>query len=171
MSNGEILYRANKYNNGDFRTYSVTFFGHREVDDLSRIEKKLFPILKNILNSENYVEFYIGRNGEFDEFVASIIKMAKKEIRGDNSSLILVLPYKVKDMEYFFDYYDEVIIPEDIYKVYYKGAITARNKWMVDNSDVVIVNIERENGGAYNALKYAQAQNKNIINLAEKDKE
>ena len=36
---------------------------------------------------------------------------------------------------------------------------------MVEQSDLVIVNVERNKGGAFTAMKYAEKQHKKIINL------
>ena len=143
----------------------VAFFGHRRIDRLGEIEEKLVPILKELILTKEYVEFYIGRNGEFDEFVASVIKRVQKQLDRGNSVLILTLPYTVKDIEYYANYYDEVIIPDAIGKAHPKGAITLRNKWMVENSDLVIRYIEHEEGGAYVAVKYAGKLNKKIFCL------
>lgn len=151
--------------------FRVTFFGHREVWNIRELESKLIPILKNVMDTHTYIEFYIGRNGEFDEFVASIIKRLKKEREMSYNILILVLPYTVKDMEYYEKYYDEMIIPESIGKAHYKNAITLRNRWMVDQADLVIVNVERQSGGAYTAMRYAEKQNKEVINLNELEEE
>lgn len=151
--------------------FRVTFFGHREVWNIRELESKLMPILKNVMDTHTYIEFYVGRNGEFDEIVASVIKRLKKEREMSYNILILVLPYTVKDMEYYEKYYDEIIIPESIGKAHYKNAITLRNRWMVDQADLVIVNVERQSGGAYTAMRYAEKQNKKIINLNELEEE
>ena len=143
--------------------YRVAFFGHRRIYDTKSIEEKLEPILTELLIGKEYVEFYVGRNGDFDELVASLIKRAQKRTDRQNSMLILTLPYTVKDVEYYEEYYDEVIIP--IEKAHPKSAITLRNRWMTDMSDVVISYIERKEGGAYTAVKYAERLNKKVINL------
>jgi len=38
---------------------------------------------------------------------------------------------------------------------------------MVEQADLVIVFVEKENGGAYTAMKYAENLNRCITNLAE----
>ena len=58
--------------------FRISFFGHRRIDRVREIEETLLPILKEILINKEYVEFYIGRNGEFDEIAASVIKRAQK---------------------------------------------------------------------------------------------
>ncbi len=145
--------------------YRVTFIGHRRIYDISEIEEKLAPILTELLSTKEYVEFYIGRNGDFDEIAASVIKRIQKQTDRNNSSLILVLPYVVKDIEYYSEYYDEVIIPHIIEKAHPKSAITLRNRWLIDLSDMLISYTERKTGGAYATEKYAVSQNKKVINL------
>ena len=44
--------------------YTVSLFGHRYIDNVSDVEDKLDPIIENLLNTKEYVEFLIGRNGE-----------------------------------------------------------------------------------------------------------
>ena len=145
--------------------YRVAFFGHRRIYNIREIEEKLVPILKELILTREYVEFYIGRNGDFDEFVASVIKRVQKQLDRDNNVMILTLPYTVKDIEYYEDYYDEIVIPDAIGRAHPKAAITLRNRWMVDTADLIIAYIEREEGGAYSAVKYAKKLNKKVVNI------
>ena len=61
---------------------------------------------------------------------------------------------------------DEIVIPDAIGKAHPKGAITLRNKWMVETCDLIICYIEREEGGAYTAVRYAERGKKEIINIS-----
>ena len=81
------------------------------------------------------------------------------------NDITLVLPYTVADIEYYEKYYDSVIIPESLYGAHPKFAITLKNRWMIERSDLVIIYAERESGGAYAAMKYAKKLNKKIINI------
>ena len=77
--------------------FAVSFFGHREVDDPFVIEQQLEAIVRELLHSKEYVEFLVGRDGEFDQLVSSTIRRCKRTIRDDNSSLVLVRFYsKIK---------------------------------------------------------------------------
>ena len=143
--------------------YRVAFFGHRRIYNIREIEEKLVPILKELILTKKYVEFYIGRNGDF---VASVIKRVQKQLDRDNNVMILTLPYTVKDIEYYENYYDEIVIPDAIGKVHPKAAITHRNRCMVDTADLVIAYIEHEEGGAYAAVNYAKKQGKDIVQLS-----
>lgn len=144
---------------------TVSLFGHREIDDLRQLENKLVPVIRELIQTRPYVTFLIGRNGDFDEYAASIIKQIQKAIGKDNSDITLVLPYTVKDLEFYQKYYDNIFIPASTYRAHPKSAITLRNRWMIEQSDLIIVYVEREKGGAYTAMKYAKRSNKKIINL------
>ena len=145
--------------------FVVSLFGHREINDFKLLEERLTPIVKEMLKNKPYVSFMIGRNGEFDEFVASVIKGAQKISGQRNSDITLVLPYTVSDIKYYEEYYDNIIIPENVCKAHPKMAIALRNRWMIEHSDLVIFYVEREVGGAYMAMKYAEKMEKQIINL------
>ena len=145
--------------------FTVSLFGHRQIEDLRWLEARLISVVKDIMRAKPYVSFLLGRNGEFDEFAASVIKIAQREIGKEKSDITLVLPYRVKDLEHYEKYYDNVIVPEVVDGAHYKSAITLKNQWMVEQADLVIVYVAREEGGAARALKYAQKRNKPFFNL------
>ena len=150
------------------QTYTVSLFGHRRIDDFRRLDERLEKIVKDLINSFEFVEFLIGRNGDFDEYAASVIKRTQKCMGYERCALTLVLPYPVSNIEYFRGYYDSVIIPEELYGIHPKSAITERNKYMVDRSDIVAVWRQRASGGAFAAEKYARSKGKRIVNILEK---
>ena len=110
-------------------------------------------------------------DGEFDIYAATVVKRVQNAMGKANNEFICVLPYPEKDMEYYEEYYDNVMIPECIGRTHPKGAITKRNRWMVEQADLFICYVEREEGGAYTALKYAKKLEKEVINLAEDEEE
>ena len=80
-------------------TYTVCFFGHREIYNLFELEEKLEEHIRILLESKEYVEFLVGRNGEFDQLVSSTVRRVKRNYRDDNSALVLVLPYLSAEYE------------------------------------------------------------------------
>ena len=148
--------------------FTVSLFGHREIEDLRDLENRLVPIIRDIIASHSYVSFFIGREGEFCEFAASVIKRVQREFEKGRSEIILVLPYTVANIEYYERYYDGIIIPDDIFGIHYKAVIEMKNRWMLEKSDLAIFFVEREFGGAYAAMKYAERIGKRMINLVEK---
>ena len=153
--------------------YTVSFFGHREVERAAEIERKLDQLLHDLITQKQYVEFLIGRDGEFDLLAASAVRRAIKHYGCGNTSLILVLPYmkaEYRDNEQsYLDYYDEVEICADSSEVHYKSAIQVRNRCMVDRSDLVVCCIQHKSGGAYKTVQYALKQGKQVRNLSDRD--
>ena len=144
--------------------YRVSMIGHRVVEDYS-VEEKLYELFRELLRTKEYVEFYLGRNGDFDILAASVIKRLHKNYRDDNSVMILVLPYPVKDYEYYEDYYDEIIIPDELHGVHPKAAITERNRWIVANSDMLIAYIRNKSGGTATCVRMAERLRRTVIKI------
>ena len=51
-------------------TFTVSFFGHRVIEDPLRIEQHLETLIRKLLQEKEYVEFLVGRDGEFDQIVS-----------------------------------------------------------------------------------------------------
>ena len=151
--------------------YTVSFFGHRKIRDMNVVENALMPILHDLITTKEYVEFLVGRDGDFDRIVSSSIRTAVRKYGCGNISYILVLPYERADYRdnkaEYESYYDEVQICSESAQAHPKAAISIRNRAMIDKSDLVICCIEHNSGGAYMAVKYAQKLGKPIINLIE----
>lgn len=150
--------------------YTVSLFGHRTIEDYLTVESKLYELLRIVVQKNNReLEFLVGRNGDFDLMAASVIRKLKKETDNDDIYLTLVLPYETAELrnnaEAFESYYNSVEICEASALCNPKYAIVARNRDMVDRSDLVVVYVKNESGGAYQSLKYAEKNEKRIINL------
>ena len=152
-------------------TFTVSFFGHRMIDGVLEIENRLEQLIRTLLSEHEYVEFLVGRDGEFDQLVSSAIRCCKREYRSDNSAHIWVLPYLTAEYRNnevsFRDYYDEIEACEAAAGCHYKKAHQTRNRAMVDRSDLVVFCIQHESGGAWQTMKYAKKQGKPCINLNE----
>ena len=151
--------------------FTVSFFGHRMIDDVLEIENRLEQLIRTLLSEHEYVEFLVGRDGEFDQLVSSSIRRCKRECRSDNSAHIWVLPYLTAEFrdneESFRDYYDEIEVCETAAVGHYKNAHQTRNRAMVDRSDLVVSCIQHASGGAWQTMKYVKKQGKPCINLNE----
>ena len=143
-------------------TYRVSFIGHREVDNFRFIEDQIEDVVKELIETKEYIDFYVGRNGEFDILVASVIKRAQRDFGTSNNSLILVIPYPIADIEDMEKYYDEVWYPNELYGVHYKAAIIKRNEWFVEHSDLLVAYVERDYGGAYDCFNKAKEKDVSI---------
>ena len=149
--------------------YTVSFFGHRVIEDPLRIEQRLERLIRKLLKGKEYVEFLVGRDGEFDQTVSSVIRRCKRTVRDDNSAHVWVLPYPTAEFrdneESFREYYDEIEICGISADGHFKGAHQARNRAMVDRSHLVVFCIQHDSGGAWQTMKYAKKQGKPYINI------
>ena len=154
-----------------FYTYFVSFFGHRDIPYFYKYESKIEDIVYKAINANPYVEFLVGRDGDFDQLVSSVVQKAKRNVGSAHCGLTWVMPYDkaeyTKNAEDYDKYYDSVEICSASVKAHPKAAIQIRNKDMVDRSDLVVFFVERNYGGAYQTMKYALKQGKDIINIAE----
>ena len=149
--------------------FTVSFFGHRYIENLSDVESKLEAIILSLIDNHSHINFLVGKNGEFDTIVSSTIKRIKKRMDINAISHILVLPYDSvlfrKNEKNFYDYYDEIEICRKSDLAHYKSAFQIRNKEMIDRSDLCVFFVQHNRGGAYKSLKYAAEKNKKIINI------
>ena len=150
--------------------FTVSFFGHRQIENARQVEEQLDGLVRRFIREKEYVDFLVGRNGDFDQFVSSAVRRAKNDIDNANSSLILVLPYLTAEYannkEQFEKYYDEV---EICGSGHFKSAFHIRNRSMVDRSDLIVFCVDSSEGGAYQTARYAKRIGKEYINLGSLD--
>ena len=148
----------------------ITFCGHSSLYGCGELSEKIEKTIIQNIDKEKTTVFYCGGYGDFDNLCAKICRTVKaKQI---DCEVVFVTPYitqsqqnKMKDMIGFGEY-DSILYPplENIPNRY---AITKRNEWMINESDLVIAYVEHRFGGAYKTLEYARRKKKRIINLAE----
>ncbi len=140
-----------------------SFFGHRDV--FYDLRNELVIEIERAITEYGITTFYVGDRGDFDRKAAGAVMSMKHKY--PNIKLVLVLPYftnKLNEYKEFYEQdYDEIFIPQELMGVHPKGAITKRNRLMVDQSDLIICYVNREFGGAYNTVKYAERKMKTII--------
>ena len=150
-------------------TFTVAFFGHREIEYFQETEQALEKLIESLMREHEYVEFLIGRNGEFDQLTASMVRSVRNRLGCRNSSLTLVLPYMTAEYrnneQSFHEYYDEIEICLESAEKHFKSAHQVRNRSMVDRSDLVIFCVEHDSGGAYQTMRYAKKAGAKIMNL------
>ena len=138
------------------------------------IRDSLDKLLHDLITQKEYIDFLIGRDGEFDLLASAAIKRAIRSYDCGNTHFTLVLPYmkaEYRDNEKeYLNYYDEVEICPESAEAHPKSAIQIRNRSIVDRSDLVICCIRRKSGGAYKTIQYARKQGKKVIDLAEEEK-
>ena len=154
-------------------TFTVSFFGHRIIENPLLAERRLESLICELLTSHAYVEFLVGRDGDFDLLVSSVIRRCKRTVRADNSAHVWVLPYvtaEFRDSEPSFrEYYDEIEICANSAAAHYKRAYQIRNREMADRSDLIVFCVSRRNGGAWQTMQYARKQGIPYRNLSDAD--
>ena len=147
-----------------------TFAGHSSIVSLTA-EKRLREEIEAFLSDADEAIFYVGGRGDFDAMAASAVRAAKAAHRDKKIQLYLIEPYLHsglnRDRDYGEKRYDGIIIPQELIGAHPKAAIRQRNRWMVDQAELLIAYVYREYGGAYEMLKYARRkENIRIVNLA-----
>ena len=151
---------------------TCTFAGHREVYQ-GGVGANIDAAIEKIIDQgDDSFNFLVGGMGEFDGLCSGAVRGAKRRHPEKQITLSLVLPYLThginENKEYYSLFYDEIIVPMELAGIHYKEAITARNCWLIDQSDYLIAFVMRDFGGAYSTLKYAEKKNLEIINIARK---
>ena len=154
------------------RVFTVSFFGHRRLDEPLAVEERLEKVIRELLRTKEYVEFLVGRDGEFDRLAASVIRRCKRMLRADNSALVLVLPHMTAEYRdnaaAFRAYYDEIEICATSAEAHFKAAHQIRNRSMADRSDWIVFCVQHPSGGAYQTMRYASEKGKGSINLSDR---
>jgi uncharacterized phage-like protein YoqJ len=149
---------------------TITFCGHKNISDRQLILNKLVKTLESYFKEQSPLTFYCGGYGDFDSLASQAIDILKKQYTEVKAEKILVTPYitsayqeRISDMKNF---YDEVVYPP-LENVPLKFAISRRNEWMVENSDIVIAYVKYSWGGSAKTLVYAQRKHKQIIHISD----
>ena len=169
---GFIKQRAVKeLSNSDFQTVADFLDGHHAWILALLIEQRIERLIDKLLNEHEYIEFLVGRDGEFDQLVTAAILRCKKRLDSANFSVTWVMPYLkadyVNNSESYDNYYDSVEVCDQSAKAHPKSAIQIRNRAVVERSDLCVFYVTHKSGGAYQTLRCAKRSNTNIVNLFE----
>lgn len=152
--------------------FTVSFFGHRYIDNFKTVEDQVYSLVFQLIRDLEYVEFLVGRNGDFDQIASSCIVKIKKTYNESNNNHTWVMPYLssdyLKNKDCYESYYDTIEVCDLSAQAHPKAAIQIRNRVIVDRSDLCVFFVKSKSGGAWQTMQYALKSNKHIINLAEK---
>lgn len=145
---------------------TISFCGHRNFYETTEIRNIMMTYLCTNAMKEELI-LYSGHYGAFDLFAESCGRELKKQF--PSTKLIFVTPYLDENyLKYHTaDFQFDGIEYPNLEKVPLQFSIVRRNKYIIDNADLVIAYVEdRIASGAYKTLEYAVRKNKRIINLA-----
>ena len=140
---------------------TVTFFGHKDTP--KEIEPTLRTTLVGLIENHGATEFYVGNIGNFDTMVRRQLENLSQTYPITYNVVLAYLPTKKSE----YDSFTNTLLPEGIETVPKRFAISYRNKWMVEQSDVVVTYVTHSFGGAAQFKAMAERQGKMIIELSE----
>jgi uncharacterized phage-like protein YoqJ len=140
---------------------TVTFFGHKDTP--KNTEPTLRTTLIDLIENHNAAVFYVGNNGNFDTMVRRQLKDLSHTYPITYSVVLAYLPTEKNK----YDDLTNTIYPEGIESVPKRFAISYRNKWMIQQSDIVVTYVTYTYGGAWQFKALAERQGKMVIELSE----
>lgn len=139
------------------------FFGHRDCPE--SIKPALTQAITEVFRQNPDCEFLVGSQGGFDRLALSALKQLDFEGRKPDYSIVLAyLPTEKNPAT--VDNCEPTIYPEGLESVPRRFAIARRNRWMVQQADIVITYVKYSYGGAYRFAEQARKAGKRIIDLA-----
>lgn len=139
----------------------ATLCGHAQISQVEEVEKWLYAVSESLIE-QGAVTFYLGGYGAFDGLAASVLWEQKK--RYPQIELVLVLAYLNDRRD--TSGYDRTVYPP-LETVPRRFAISHRNRWMVEVSDVVVAYVLHDWGGAATTLRCAKQKAKQIISYCD----
>ena len=145
-------------------------WGYDEGDTRAVALKNRLKYTISGLIDDGYTTFYVGMAEGVDTYIVEILLMLKMHYGYSNISIQAVIPFREfcarwsqssRDRYYMLlGLVDRVITMSETYD---ERAIFMRNKYMVDNSDMVLAVYDNiKNGGTYNTLMYARSIGKDV---------
>ena len=136
-----------------------TFFGHKDTP--KEIEPTLRSTLIDLIENKNVTAFYVGNNGNFDTMVRRQLEDLSQTYSITYHVVLAYLPTEKNR----YDNLTNTIYPEGLETVPKRFAISWRNKWMIQQSDIVVTYVNHNFGGAAQFKEMAERLNKHVINL------
>ena len=140
---------------------TCTFFGHRDTP--KETEPALRLTLIDLIENKNVTVFYVGNNGNFDTMVRSQLEALSQTYPITYSVVLAYLPTEKNK----YDNLTNTIYPEGLETVPKRFAISRRNKWMIQQSDIVVTYVTHNFGGAAQFKALAERMGKAVIKLQE----
>lgn len=138
------------------------FFGHKNVN--SNLTECLLPILNELI-TEGVDSFLVGNQGSFDSIVLHTLRLLKE--KHPHITYHIMLAYMPGAKQEYSSYDPmETLYPEGLESVHPRFAISWRNKWMIQEADVVVTYITHSWGGAAQFAELAERKKKRVINIA-----
>ena len=136
-----------------------TFFGHKDTP--KEIEPTLRSTLIELIENKNVNVFYVGNNGNFDTMVRRQLEDLSQTYPITYSVVLAYLPTEKNK----YDNLTNTIYPEGLETVPKRFAISQRNKWMIQQANVVVTYVTHNFGGAAQFKALAERKNKTVVEV------
>lgn len=144
---------------------TCAFTGHRELEknfDCAQLKARIEEYIR-----QGYDTFLSGMAVGFDMLAAQTVLDLKDKY--PSIRLIACIPCKQQSRYYSAEEklrYEKILSFCDQIKIlsdgYYQGCMQSRDRYMVDNSSLLIAYKRKNSGGTYYTVKYALSENKRI---------
>lgn len=141
---------------------NVTFFGHRKTPE--NVKPILRRILTDLIEQDSADIFYIGNQGDFDFMARQVLKELKEIYSHITYTVVLAYMPSIKDKYYDFNYMN-TIYPEGLENTPKKYAVSKRNYWLIENSDIVVTYVSNRIVGAAKFKEISEKKGKKVINI------
>lgn len=146
---------------------NCAFTGHRVLDSGFSAEL-LDRVILNLIKT-GAKNFYCGMATGFDMICAEIVLRHKKNY---DIRLCACIPCEAQSKYYGAKdklRYEKILSACDeritLYQEYNAGCMQERDRFLVDNSDVIVCYLRKKYGGTYYTVNYAKKCGKKIIEL------
>lgn len=143
------------------------FTGHRVIPrdfDINLLDRVIYNLIIN-----GYDRFLCGMAKGFDQFAAESVINYKKKF---DLELVACIPCETQTEKYsdsallryekILNSCDEKIVLSD---EYFSGCMQNRDRYMVDNCDVLVSLLRKSRGGTFYTVNYARSKGVKIIEL------
>lgn len=137
-----------------------TFFGHKDAP--SSIKMRLEEIIEALIN-EGVKNYYVGNNGNFDFYVQGVLENIVKKHNDIRFSVVLstINETAIGTKQKY------TVFPEGLENALPKYAISKRNDWMINNSQIVITYVRHNFSNSHKWLEKAKKKGLRVINLGD----
>ncbi|MBR5311499.1 MAG: hypothetical protein IKU40_01290 [Clostridia bacterium] len=141
-----------------------SMFGHHDAPD--SVIHSLTDLIHQLVKEQHIEKFLVGNQGKFDAMAYQVLSesVIPKFPQIDCQVILAYLP-SVRPLAPIYKN-AKTIYPEGLEKVPLRFAISHRNRWMVDQSDIVLVYCRCSTGGTASIAEYAKKKGKILYNLS-----
>ncbi len=148
----------------------VAFCGHADYMKKDEDKQRILALLEDVVG-EQPCEFFLGEYGGFDSLAYECARIFQKT--HSEAKLVFITPYLSptyrKNREASENRRFDLTLYPNLEKVPPRYAISHRNRWIVEQADVLIAYVDHKYGGAYTMYRCAVAKKKTIYNIADRE--